>query len=226
METGQWHPAIGSAWIHVATAAIHPFSDGNGRSARVLASLAMYRGGFTRPEFTSLEEWWGNHLDDYYAAFACLGREFDPDADVTQFIEAHMQAQLHQIRALDMRERVQRQIWTALEEVAEDAHLDRRVANALFDAFFGRDVTAGYYRSLADVSPATATNDLAGAVSAQLLHPEGERRGRRYMPTDHLYFLTGGALFIEVSGPPAAARDHVVAELGRRLATTGKALGF
>jgi Fic family protein len=45
----------------VAVAAIHPFRDGNGRVARVVASLAMYRGGFNLPEFTSLEEWWGRH---------------------------------------------------------------------------------------------------------------------------------------------------------------------
>ena len=56
MEKGHPHPGIASAWVHVAIAAIHPFRDGNGRSARALASLAMYRGGFKRAEFTSLEE--------------------------------------------------------------------------------------------------------------------------------------------------------------------------
>jgi len=78
MEEGQLHPAIASGWIHVAVAAVHSFRDGNGRAARVCASLALYRGEFKRPELTSLEEWWGRHLDDYYAAFECLGGEFDP----------------------------------------------------------------------------------------------------------------------------------------------------
>lgn len=217
MEDGDPHPAIASAWMHVAMAAIHPFRDGNGRAARVCASLAMYRGEFKRPEFTSLEEWWGRHLDDYYAAFKCLGNEFDSSSDVTPFLEAHLEAQLHQVRSLDNREKVERQIWTALEETAEDANLDRRVSNALWDVFFGRDVTAGYYRSLTDVSPATATKDLAAAVSANLLKPEGRRRGRRYLPTDRLYEVAGRALHMEVSGPPDTARDRIVAELSRRL---------
>jgi Fic family protein len=56
MQEGVEHPAIGAAWIHVAVAAIHPFKDGNGRASRVVASLAIYRGGFKLPEFTSLEE--------------------------------------------------------------------------------------------------------------------------------------------------------------------------
>jgi Fic family protein len=65
IESCDWHPAITSGWIHLTIAAIHPFSDGNGRTSRVLASLAMYRGGFRLPEFTSLEEWWGRHREDY-----------------------------------------------------------------------------------------------------------------------------------------------------------------
>ena len=91
-QGGLEHPAIAAAWIHVAVAAIHPFADGNGRAARVAASLAMYRGGFRRPEFTSLEQWWGRHRADYYAAFRCLGPAFDPNVDVTPFVRAHVEA--------------------------------------------------------------------------------------------------------------------------------------
>ena len=81
-----------AALLHARLAGIHPFSDGNGRTARVLASLAMYRGGLTRPEFTSLEEWWGAHRAEYYDAFACLGASWREDADVTPFIAAHVRA--------------------------------------------------------------------------------------------------------------------------------------
>jgi Fic family protein len=83
-QRGLEHPAIAAASIHVAVAAIHPFADGNGRAARVAASLAMYRGGFRRPELTSLEEWWGRHRADYYATFRCLGPVFDPNVDVAR----------------------------------------------------------------------------------------------------------------------------------------------
>lgn len=217
MEESHQHPAAGAAWVHVAVAAVHPFRDGNGRVARVLASLAMYRGGFRRPEFTSLEEWWGRRLDEYYAMFDCLGSTFDATTDVTPFVRAHVDAQLRQVRALDLRERTQQRIWTALEEVAEDADIDRRAANALWDAFFGRDVSAGYYRLLADVSAATATRDLGRAVSAGLLHAEGRRRGRRYLASERLYDRVGAFLHIEASGPPDVARDVIVAELGQRL---------
>ncbi|MGH7278740.1 MAG: Fic family protein [Candidatus Rokuibacteriota bacterium] len=218
MQEGLEHPAIGAAWIHIAVAAIHPFKDGNGRASRVLASLAMYRGGFRLPEFTSLEEWWGRHLSSYYAAFRCLGDAFDPRADVTPFIRAHMEAQLHQVRALDLRERVQQGIWTAIEEAVTAAGLDPRVANAVWDAFFGRSVTPRYYRPLADVSPATATNDLSAAVAAGLLRPEGRARSRRYLAGNGLYPRIGAAFGISVVDADHAARAIIIGELTRRVA--------
>ena len=54
-----------------------------------------------------------------------------------------------------------------------------------------------------------------------LLRPEGRRRGRRYLPTERLYELAGGALALEVSGPLDTGRDQIVAELSRRLTLTG-----
>jgi Fic family protein len=218
MQEGAVHPAIGAAWIHVALAAVHPFRDGNGRASRVVASLTMYRGGFKLPEFTSLEEWWGRHLSDYYGAFRCLGAAFDPTADVTPFLLAHVEAQLHQVRALDLRERVQQKIWAVVEEAVAAAGLAPRVANAVWDAFFGRSVSPRYYRPLADVSPATATNDLAGAVAAGLLRPEGRARSRTYLAGDGLYRRIGAALGVPVEGQGEPARAVIVGELTRRAA--------
>jgi len=223
MQEGAAHPPIGAAWIHAALAAIHPFRDGNGRASRVVASLAMYRGGFKLPEFTSLEEWWGRHLSDYCGAFRCLGAAFDPTADVTPFLLAHVEAQLHQVRALDLRERVQQKIWVVVEEAVAAAGLAPRVANAVWDAFFGRSVSPRYYRPLADVSPATATNDLAGAVAAGLLRPEGRARSRTYRAGDELYRRVGAALGVPVEGQGEPARAVIVGELTRRAAAGGKA---
>lgn len=217
MEDGHEHPAMASGWIHVAAAAIHPFRDGNGRAARVLASLAMYRGGFQRREFTSLEEWWGHHLGDYYTAFACLGEVFDEAADVTPFLLAHVTAQLAQVRALDLRRRVERRIWEALERVVEDARLQPRVINAAWDAFFEREVTPAYYIPLADVSRATATNDLAAAVAAGLLEPLGAGRTRRYVAGPALY--ERAASLLGVDGIEHDPRARIVAVLSRDLAS-------
>lgn len=210
------HPAVSAAWVHVATAAIHPFRDGNGRVARVLASLAMVRGGFSRREFTSLEEWWGGHLTDYYGAFRCLGPRFARDADVTPFVVTHVNAQLAQVRALDLRLRVERRIWEALEAIVDDIGLQPRVANALWDAFFDRDVTPAFYIPLADVSRATATNDLAAAVAGGLLAPVGAGRSRHYRAGPRLY--PSVASYLGIDEGEHDPRKRIVAVLSRALA--------
>jgi Fic family protein len=180
IEGANWHPGIAAAWVHVALAAIHPFQDGNGRTARVLSSLTMYRGGFRDPAFTNLEEWWGGHTSEYYAAFECLGKEFDAAADVTAFMRAHIHAQLSQVYSLALRQRAEGLLWTALENLLEDRGLPARLANALYDSFFARGVTTGYYADLIDASPATARNDLQAAAAAGLVTAVGKTRGRRY----------------------------------------------
>src|SRR5207249_7417274 len=142
--------------------------------------LAMLRGGFKLPELTSLEEWWGRHLPDYYEASRCLGPRFDIKADITPFMVAHLRAQVRQVRALDLREQVEREVWTAIEDLLADVGLPTRLANAVWDAFFDREVTSRYYRSLTDVSQASASSDLMGGVAAGLLSPHGAGRSRAY----------------------------------------------
>ena len=93
------HPAVAAAWVHVATVAIHPFDDGNGRLGRVLASLAMYQGGFEDPADVSLEEWWGEHNDEYHAMTSCIRPAFNRSSDVTSFVVAHVEAQLDHAEA-------------------------------------------------------------------------------------------------------------------------------
>lgn len=123
------------------------------------------------------------------------------------------------MRALDLRERVQQRIWTAVEEAVTGAGMEPRVANAVWDAFFGRSVTPRYYRPLADVSPATATNDLATAVAAGLLRPEGRARSRRYQAGDALYLRIGAALGVRVDDAGDAARAMIIGELTKRVAS-------
>jgi Fic family protein len=210
-----------AALVHAGVAGIHPFKDGNGRTARVLASLAMYRGGYTRPEFTSLEEWWGTHRADYYGAFACLGAEWDQTTDITGFVEAHVSAQRLQVDALSLLEATQRQLWTLLEDIAtEDLGMPPRAADALYDAFFGRAVTNRYYRSLADMSTATATNDLARLYASGLLRAQGGGRSRSYTGADRLLEVVaraGGLGEAPTGGVTEDLRAWVIARLAERV---------
>ena len=217
-----------SAMAHVAIGGIHPFRDGNGRSARIVASLAMYRGGFKAPQFTSLEEWWGRHVEDYYRAFDCLGRGWDPGADVTPFVEAHVSAQASQVEALSLRISSERALWTVLEDMAvHDFGLGGRATNALYDAFFDRGLTNRYYRRVADVSDVTASHDLGKLVSAGMLVSQGAGRSVHYVASQGLYRDVAeqaglGKRWIPEGGEPSDMRDLVLTGLAARLHTAGR----
>jgi len=218
---------ITAALVHLQLAGIHPFSDGNGRTARILSSLVMYRGGFRRPEFTSLEEWWGRHREDYYAAFACLGLEWNPGADATPFVEAHVGAQRRQVEALSLRLSTDRHLWLVLEDlVRHDLRGDPRMVHALYDVFLGREVTNRYYRDLADVSVPTATNDLVRLDAAGLLRVLGAGRTRRYSAGPRLMTLVATTARLEESvvDPEQsleAQRDAILVSLAERIRAGG-----
>jgi len=222
---------VTAALAHVSVAGIHPFSDGNGRTARIVASLSMYRAGYRSPQFTSLEEWWGRHVEDYYAAFDCLGTEWAPDADVTPFLETHVRAQVAQVEALSLRNTTERALWTVLQDAAvSDMGMNERATHALYDAFFAREVTNRYYRGMADVSEVTASHDLAKLVASGALQARGAGRSARYVAAPALYELVVrnaelDPRWLGAPGDNVAQRDAVLTGLANRLHSADEGSG-
>ncbi len=76
---------------HYQYATIHPYYDGNGRTARLLATLILHRGGYSLKGIYCLEEYYARDLHSYYNAFSLgpshnyyLGRA---EADITPWLE-------------------------------------------------------------------------------------------------------------------------------------------
>jgi len=60
------HPVIKAGIAHHELVRIHPFLDGNGRVARVLATLILLLGGYDIRRFFSLEEYYDKDAASYY----------------------------------------------------------------------------------------------------------------------------------------------------------------
>jgi Fic family protein len=87
---GELPVPIVASIAHYQFATIHPYYDGNGRTARLLATLVLHKSGYSLKGIYSLEEYYARQLDGYYAALAVgpshnyyLGRA---DADVTHVV--------------------------------------------------------------------------------------------------------------------------------------------
>jgi DNA-binding transcriptional ArsR family regulator len=146
-----------------------------------------------------------------------------PHADVTPFVEAHVRAQVSQVEALSLRNTTERALWTILRDAAvHDLRMNERATHALYDAFFAREVTNRYYRSMADVSEVTASHDLGKLVAAGMLEAKGAGRSAHYIAKSGLYELIAEAAkvdsrWLDQSAELPIQRDAVLAGLATRL---------
>jgi len=90
MQQGELPAPILAALAHNQYATVHPYYDGNGRTARLLTTLILHKSGYGLKGIYNLEEYYAQNLGDYYRALAVgpshnyyMGRA---QADVTAFV--------------------------------------------------------------------------------------------------------------------------------------------
>ena len=75
--------------VHYQFATIHPYYDGNGRTARLLTTFMLHKMGYGMKGIYSLEEYYAKNLQGYYKALT-IGKSHNyyggrAKADVTPF---------------------------------------------------------------------------------------------------------------------------------------------
>ena len=77
-------PVIAAGLAHYEFVRIHPFIDGNGRTARFMATLVLHKYGFDSKRFFALDDYYNMNLHNYYQALKTV----NPDTlDLTQWLE-------------------------------------------------------------------------------------------------------------------------------------------
>jgi len=86
-EKEEVNPVIVAGIIHLEIAAIHPFNDGNGRTARAMATLILYKRGYDFRYLFALEDYYNKDLQSYYKAIN-IGKNYNKrKTDCTGWLE-------------------------------------------------------------------------------------------------------------------------------------------
>lgn len=84
LDFGKLNPILAAGIVHYEFVRIHPFIDGNGRTARILATYILLKSGFDTKRFFTLDDFYNSDRPSYYGALKTV----DPTKrELTEWLE-------------------------------------------------------------------------------------------------------------------------------------------
>jgi Fic family protein len=177
-----------AAMAHLNLVGIHPWRDGNGRTARALHTLVLARVGELAPEFSSIEEWLGEQTNtvQYYEALRSTQQgSFQPGRDAHSWLRFVFAAHHRQAQRVKRRYDWTARLWNDLARLTEERQLPERAVSALYAAAVG-EVRRTTYQQDERLTRDQAIRDIQALTRAGLLAPRGNA-------TTRVYVLNGAA---------------------------------
>lgn len=175
-------PPVVAALAHLEFVAIHPFNDGNGRTARAIARLILVRDGYALGGLVSLDAQLDLDRSAYFAAIrAAVGQDYVPGYDATPFARYFVTSITRSADHVLARLRGLGDVMVEIRRAIADGSLPPAMIDGLAYAWVNRHLRAGDYIRLTGRSPQSTTRDLKVAVKSGWLRATGEKRGRYYV---------------------------------------------
>jgi len=171
------NPVLEAGIVHYEIVRIHPFIDGNGRTARAMASLILYKRGFDSKRFFALDDYYDNDRKAYYDALNTV----DPQScDLTKWLEYFTEGVMIQI------ERVKKKVFGLSPDFQKKERfgqiaLDERQMKIVEYINQNRKITNREIQKILDVAPRTAVNIIGELVDLNVVKTEGKGRGLHYV---------------------------------------------
>ena len=172
---------VAAALAHLELVAIHPFYDGNGRTARALARLLLLRDGYAFDGLVSLDAYLDNDRRAYFDAIRdSAGAEYDPPYEATAFVAYFIRSIVGAADFVLSRVKGLTLVLAALRRDVIARRLPARVQDGLVYAWVNGSIRPGDYVRITGRTQQSASRDLAASVEAGYLVPTGSTRSRRY----------------------------------------------
>lgn len=185
-----------AALVHYQFVTIHPYYDGNGRTARLIATFLLHRGGYGLNGFFSLEEHHARDLDGYYQALVTHPHhnyyEGRAEADLTGWVEyfIRLTSRVFELAKVEALRSAREGLPTEPEELRK---LDRRARMVL--GLFGKQetITAADVAKLLGLSDRQVRDLIRGWVrDGWLVVADPAKRSRAYVLSAEYRRSVGG----------------------------------
>ena len=174
------HPIIRAAILHLEFVSIHPFTDGNGRVARLLTQLQLYKDNWGFRKILVLEDYYNKDRLSYYnAEQEVQGKHYQKDVDFSSWLEYFTTGFL--VEARKVLEQIQSIGFGKVSEKSEQVFLDRDEIQIVdFLTTTGR-ITSDEVMDVLGVAKRTAQLKLKNLSDKGLLKLEGKGPSSYYL---------------------------------------------
>ncbi|MBI2167462.1 MAG: Fic family protein [Candidatus Omnitrophica bacterium] len=156
---------------------IHPFIDGNGRTARLLSTLILYKTGYDFKRLFTLSEYYDQDRPAYYQAIQSVRNH---KMDMTVWLEYFVEGLHSQMKEIQARGELLIKAEKISKVFAQEA-LNKRQEKVLRHVFVHERITNEECQRLCGSIKRTATRDLTGLVVKGILEKRGEKKGTYYV---------------------------------------------
>ncbi|MEA3435799.1 MAG: Fic family protein [Thermodesulfobacteriota bacterium] len=165
--------------VHYEIARIHPFIDGNGRVARLTASLVLYKSGFDHRRFFALDDYYGENRPAYYAALKTVQAG---KGDITKWLEYFTDGVLYSIDKV--KEFIEKIGLSPKIEDGERIELTQKQIKILERIQEKGKVSNKDLRDMFGITRQAMLKEIAKLVDAKLIELAGKGRNAYYKISD------------------------------------------
>ncbi len=155
---------------------IHPFLDGNGRTARVLCTLILYQNGYDFKRLFSLSEFYDKNRREYYDAIQSVREK---GMDMTEWLEYFVEGLKNQMLEVKTKGEVAIKKEIIIEKAVK-AGLNDRQKKVLVYLMENPNISRSEYVKLCEVSIRTANYDLVLMERLGFIERSGVGRAIKY----------------------------------------------
>ena len=175
----QQHAIFSAAITHYQLVNIHPFIEGNGRTARAFATLVLYTLGYDFKRFFSLEKYFDSDVEAYYQAL--LSVQQSANQDMTYWLEYFCYGLAIEI------DKIQQQVMKLSKDLKLKKQLGKQVALSerqiiLLELFQQQDLISSEdaQKILPQVSVDTILRDMKDLIAKGVIQKQGVTKGVTY----------------------------------------------